>query len=575
MDKWVSIKEEIIKEVKGSFFTTSEVLEDLVNHFEKVLLFPLNRPELRLDGLESRVPNAMEKILLTGVSQTDAHAYFPDFGKIEPYLRKIYFLTDPQRYQQFSQSKKGLGSLIKELNLNLSNVDLKTATPASYKNDSNYADHLLRTYSLRNIESHQCETWTRKEFFENVESILIIYLFATKIYYSHLRSILNAFEVESEADFSEYLTTLKENFKNKIGRYVHIHGKEDLKLSVPYVVEQQLSPDGKGRVERKGTVGDLRKYNIPEKRMLLWGDAGMGKTTTLEYLAYQDAEERLVNSNAKIPVYLALGLLTDKNVSVKQNIFNRLGIDNNYGERLLKEGRINLFLDAINEIPKDDNYQLKTLRQREIQNLLNDYKNTFTIISNRPQDINEFKSIPVFQLQKMNDAQIEIFLDKNTDGNNFIKQKILSEIKSDLRLKKIITTPLMLSRLIEIVKTEGDIPKSEGEIINRFIHTLYYREKEEKKDANFDVRKIHRLLRYLGYESLEKKGTNAGMVEDEVLNYFVDCKKKFGFEIDIIYVLEISTNLNILEKMDDMYTFAHQAYQDYYHSQEEKAILGI
>ncbi|HEY5588198.1 MAG TPA: hypothetical protein VIK86_04485, partial [Candidatus Paceibacterota bacterium] len=100
-------------------------------------------------------------------------------------------------------------------------------------------------------------------------------------------------------------------------------------------------------------------------------------------------------------------------------------------------------------------------------------------------------------------------------------------------------------------------------------------EKEEKKDANFDTKKIHRLLRYLGYESLEKKDTNSGMNEDEILNYFVECKNKYGFDTDTIYVLDISTQLGILEKRDDMYTFAHQAYQDYFHAQEEKSILGL
>ena len=47
------------------------------------------------------------------------------------------------------------------------------------------------------------------------------------------------------------------------------------------------------------------------------------------------------------------------------------------------------------------------------------------------------------------------------------------------------------------------------------------------------------------------------------------------FEIDTIYVIEIATQLGILEKRDELYSFAHQAYQDYYHAQEEKAILGL
>ena len=126
----------------------------------------------------------------------------------------------------------------------------------------------------------------------------------------------------------------------------------------------------------------------------------------------------------------------------------------------------------------------------------------------------------------------------------------------------------MLSRLIEVAHDEGTIPKSEGEIIHRFIHCLYNREKIDKQDVNFDVSKIHKLLRHLGHESLEDLDTNAGMTEDMVLRYFVKCMRQFGFEIDTIYVLDKVTQLNILERREDVYSFAHQAYQDYYHSQQ-------
>jgi predicted NACHT family NTPase len=211
---------------------------------------------------------------------------------------------------------------------------------------------------------------------------------------------------------------------------------------------------------------------------------------------------------------------------------------------------------------------------REIQNLLKLYKKTFIILSNRPQEDNMFKEVPVFQLQKMDMEQIALFLDRNTERKEDAKA-ILKEINNDERLQKIIKVPLMLSRLIEIYKANGEIPKSEGEIIDKFIFSLYYREVEEKKDGNFNSKTIHILLKYLGYWSLEQKDTNSGMTENEVMNYFLKCKEKYGLMIDLVYVLEIVTQLGIIEKRENLYTFAHQAYQDYFHSQEEQAILGL
>jgi len=570
-----TVIEQIKKETQRVFIGVNNFnSQENIENFYRVLSFPLNKPEIKLDGLETRVPNSINKVLIDGNGKSDIQSFFTDFARIEPFIRKVYYLINPTDYNQLVIKKAGLGTFINKMRLNPGNIDFDNDIISNLIGSPDFGEHLFRTYNLRNIESHQCEDWTNRELYENIESILVIYLYVTHSFSGLLKPILDSFKEEKGPDFKVYLDNVKFNFKARLGRFVHIKGQEDIKISQGYVVEN-ISEQSDERAERKGTVNDLRKNKVPEKRMIIWGDAGMGKSTTLEYLAYIDADDKLKNSNNKLPVYIPLGLLTDKNISLKQSIFSKIGVDPDYGEKMLANGEINLFLDAVNEIPRDQQNQLKTLRQREIHNLLTEYKKTFIIISNRPQDENIFKGLPVFLLQKMDREQIKLFINKNTEGNTIIATKLLNEIKNDERLEKIIKTPLMLSRLIEIVKLKGEIPKSEGEIIDRFIFSLYQREKEEKKDANFDTKKIHRLLRYLGYESLEKKDTNSGMNEDEILNYFVECKNKYGFDTDTIYVLDISTQLGILEKRDDMYTFAHQAYQDYFHAQEEKSILGL
>jgi hypothetical protein len=574
MVDWESIRKSIFDETKKIFGNKTDVeLIQLIELFELVLSLQLNKPDLKLDGLESRISNSFQVILVDDARKNQKASSFPDFSKIEPYLRKILFLVNSPKYEKLDAERKGLMGFINAISLNPSNIDFEKVTEKDLFNKPNFIYHIFRVYKLRNLESHHCESWTSKELYENIESTLVVFLVAVDKWKLELLEIIKKENFIKEQDFKIYLNGVKDDFKNRIGRFVHIKGQEDIKLSQSFVIESMNNNDNE-RLERKGTVNDLRKSKVPENRMLIWGDAGMGKSTTLEFLAHTDAEKKLKDPTNNIPIYISLGLLTDKSISLKQVIFNKIGVDEVFGERMLNEGRINLFLDAINEIPRDDSNQIKTLRLREIQNLLKSYKGCFIIISNRPQEENVFKDVPVFQLQKMDMEQIEIFLNKNTD-NKKEATTILSEIKKDERLEKIIKTPLMLSRLVEIFKIKGEIPKSEGEIIDKFIFSLYSREMDEKKDANFNVKIIHRLLRNLGYESLEKKETNSGMTEDEVLNYFVDCKEKYGFTIDTVYVLETVTHLGILERRDNLYTFAHQAYQDYFHAQEEKGILGL
>ncbi|MGM0748324.1 MAG: NACHT domain-containing protein [Bacillota bacterium] len=572
MNNWIEIKKKINNETQQFFKTINDFnLNDSIELFEKVVTLPLLNTELGLDGLQTRVPNALYKIMVVDSGKDHSLSYFPDFAKVEPFLKKILYLINPTKYTELQNRNAGLAAYIDNLNLNPNNLSLSSSKIEDFLGGNSFDEHLIRVYNLRNIESHQCVEWTNKEFYENVQSILIFYVYSIHLNSSLLIPIVN---VEEESiDFSGYLNSVKEDFAARIGRFIHIRSQEDIKITHGYVKEIKADEENE-ESERKGTVEELRNHNVPENRMFIWGDAGLGKSTTLEYLAYIDADNYLENNSTKIPVYLSLGLLTDKSISIKQIIFKKIGVDSIIGEKMLEEGNINLFLDAVNEIPKDENYQLKTIRLREIKNIIDDYPNTFIIITDRPQEANTFKGIPVFHLLKMDRDQINEFLMKNTDDSN-LASLIFSEIEKDERIEKIIKTPLMLSRLIEIVKVENSIPKSEGEIIHHFITCLYKREQEEKMDSYFDSTKIHLLLRYLGYESLENKETNSGMTQDEVLNNFIKRKKEYGFDIDILYVLEKSTQLGILENRDGLYAFVHQAYQDYYHSQEEKGILEI
>lgn len=454
-----------------------------------------------------------------------------------------------------------------------------TYEPSFFANQiDEFGEDVKRSYDIRNAVAHS-GSLEKKNLSNDIYSLINTYLYVTLKYYPIIIQKLEQKEGK-ELNFTPYLKKTIAQFKKKISRFVHLDTQEDLNISEAYVIEYDLEDYNKNieeeglKQERRGTVDSLRKSNVPEKRMMLWGDAGMGKSTTMEYLVYQDAKKCLQDSTANIPVYIALGILTEQTQSIKEAIFSKLDVSKEIGESLLKKGRLNLFLDGINEIPKDVNFQLRTYRNKELQKLLLDHPNSFFILSNRPQDENIFENMPVFQFQKMDDNQLILFLDRNC-SHKPTKKKIADELKINERLKRIIRTPLMLSRLIIVVTQKGEIPKSRGEIIDEFIQGLYIREQIEKKDAAFDKRLIHRLLSRLGYYSLEEKGTNSGLTENEIINEFTKCRNEFGFSLDVFYVLKIANELNILEEQDDKYVFAHQEYQDYYHAVEERAILGL
>lgn len=195
-----------------------------------------------------------------------------------------------------------------------------------------------------------------------------------------------------------------------MSRFIHIRGEENFSVLGSYVIEYQDDTSDSRR--RKGTVEYLRDNSIPERRMMIWGEAGMGKTTTLEYLTYMDAKKRLKDSNYNIPVLVLLGVMTKATYTIKQYICDKLDIGVDICESLLEEGKINLFLDGLNEIPADAGGNLKTLRMREIKQLLRDYPKTFIIITNRPQDTRDFNNVPIFNLIKLSKEEMRDFIKK-------------------------------------------------------------------------------------------------------------------------------------------------------------------
>ena len=203
---------------------------------------------------------------------------------------------------------------------------------------------------------------------------------------------------------------LHKQLKKRMSRFIHIRGEENFSVLGSYVIEYQDDTSDSRR--RKGTVEYLRDNSIPERRMMIWGEAGMGKTTTLEYLTYMDAKKRLKDSNYNIPVLVLLGVMTKATYTIKQYICDKLDIGVDICESLLEEGKINLFLDGLNEIPADAGGNLKTLRMREIKQLLRDYPKTFIIITNRPQDTRDFNNVPIFNLIKLSKEEMRDFIKK-------------------------------------------------------------------------------------------------------------------------------------------------------------------
>ncbi|MCF8292931.1 MAG: hypothetical protein K9I70_03880 [Chitinophagaceae bacterium] len=540
---WNTIKNEIKLETRNILPREPQLkIDETLDLFFQVLQFQVETKDGKINGLTERVPNAFHRIFIDKLPRVDINTYFGDAVKIEPYLRKILFLVNKPMYLNIHNDKDGLSAVISAL-------DLKK---------SPFKDEYWVSYDLRNDESHQCENWSNSEIWEKLRSIFVMYLYATYKHQTALKVAINPF------DASQYLNSEVQRIKFLQSRFVHIEGKEtftEVDLYARELIESDEEDTEEEQEVREGTIDNLRK-TIKERKMILLGDVGMGKSTTLLFLHLQDAQAALLDNKKNIPVYLELKNLTDKD-SILGKIKSKLKLDSAIFDDLLNKGRLNIFLDGLNEIEKN----IKVSVFNQINNLLEEYPKNFFLFTGRPQHYSrEFdnnlskRKIPVFTLQKMGDKQIDDFITKN---GKTVKDYLLGEINANERLKRIIQTPLMLTMLIAVVLKEGKIPNEKGKIIRAFMHSLYLR--EQKQIIDFDIELFHLLLCYLGFQTRDLTGSNSGLDRDEYIIPLLEQRKvQLGVPINLLDFLRKAIDLNILVNDNNQYSFSHELYQEYY-----------
>lgn len=523
-------------------------------------------------GIKTRYTRALEVFFNPESSHEAIVDSIAMLFKVEPIFKLLLYIIDNEKYNKVVEENTGFSGVIRLLDLNPYNINLNQKQSNS-SGKGKYIEQISMVYRLRNTEAHTCESWSRKELYTNVDAVLVSLLYCIDKNKKIIQAKINQIST-NKIDVSPYMNNLISFFKDKMKKYIMLNGEENLKIVDRYIAENTSEEGDNDNNGRFGTIDELREKYIPERRMIISGEAGTGKSTTLEYLAYIDAKKRLKDSNSKIPVLIPLGLLVSPNLTLKKYMSEKLNVQEAVVVDLLSKGGLNIFLDGINEIPSDSNNQLKTFRIREIRELLDNYKKCFFIISNRPSESTEFKNIPLFNLVKLSNEQINLFLSKNASKPNTINI-ISNAISKNSRLKEIVRTPLMFSRLIDIVDATGKVPSSEGAIIGAFLDTLLSRERIEKMDTNFDVKKAKYILRSIAYNGLENNSTNSGIPEETVLSYVKKCMKTYSFNVDSFYMLDMLVQLGILTCRDNLYLFSHQAYQDYYYAMEEMARLGF
>ena len=159
--------------------------------FEKIL--NSDTGDRGLDGLRGQLSDSIERIICMKIDRSDIDKYFPNvWGNYEPYIRKIIYLFDREKYIELKQNRATFDSYLAYLDIESIEPDEGKRTPES--------ECFFRAKQLRNIDSHECPIMSVRECYENlIYSIAAMYLATKKAYFK-----LNRERVIDKTDFARF-----------------------------------------------------------------------------------------------------------------------------------------------------------------------------------------------------------------------------------------------------------------------------------------------------------------------------------------------------------------------------------
>jgi len=363
---------------------------------------------------------------------------------------------------------------------------------------------------------------------------------------------------------------------------------------------QGFSPDNFERFSlsqiQEARVPALDAVNRHAKLMIL-GKPGAGKTTFLKYVALQ-----CIEGNFKptfVPIFITLKDFAE--ASGQPDLLNYLAhLFKNYGiepdtkietglwtgwlsgnatpvELLLKQGRILLLLDGLDEVKETDNNRVL----QEIKGFTNHFsKSLFVITCRIAAREYTFERFTEVEIADFDDQQIATFANQWFRAkNDEVKSKAFIEtVKQDKGIRELATSPLLLTLLCLVFEESGSFPANRSELYKEGLDVLL-----KKWDVRRNIER-DQIYKKLSLKRKEDLLSQIALDTFEQGNYFFKQKEAERYIIQYIRNLPDSRNTEealqldseavlksieaqhglFVERARGIYSFSHLTFHEYF-----------
>ncbi|MFQ6600051.1 NACHT domain-containing protein [Flavobacterium sp. C3NV] len=344
---------------------------------------------------------------------------------------------------------------------------------------------------------------------------------------------------------------LQIHFEKWQSRYVQTlfveQDRNDLAGLSPQIIETDWNQEStESFVPKQGKILDILNDT---KSLVILGEPGLGKTTTLQFLGYQ-----MSLHNDHLPLYFPVKDYIGGQ-SLLQQIADFAGLELQIIENFQTKNNILFLIDGINEILiLQDSISLKN----QIKALLRDYSECPFIITSRPSAYKNDFNIPVFELQPMSNTEIIDFIEKNFSSTC---TDLIVELNKHTKLKEICRNPLILYFLCVLSERSPLlIPPNKGLLIRTFIESIL--DRENKKNPLFHKYTFFNYLIAIGLNT--RKNKRLSFDRSILVNIIDIIAAKLNPIENRIQVIDLLIDSGLLVQNGNQLSFTHEIYQEYF-----------
>jgi formylglycine-generating enzyme required for sulfatase activity/DNA-binding winged helix-turn-helix (wHTH) protein len=326
------------------------------------------------------------------------------------------------------------------------------------------------------------------------------------------------------------------------------------------------------------TLGSLREAVERYPTIILLGDPGCGKTSSLENLAYEFSTD-----DFWLPILVNLGDLGSGDTFDKfivRNWMSPVGAAANEESsailrQYLEAGKLILLFDALNEMPLE-RYREQCLALRHFIDRWSPAGNRF-VVSCRVLDYGkELSGLQRIEIQPLSDENIRRFIEKELpDDWHSLWGALTKSGKESVSLLEMARNPYILTVMIDVFGTDGQLIQNRSELMQRFVGILMgwagAKSVVEQK-INSDV--TDAALSLMAFEMQRRSGFGTPARTDDVKAILPrEMEVTPGWPAqpcDADQVLSLASSAHIIEMPVDRKTvrFYHQLLQEFFAAQQ-------